>query len=88
MRLYLVDHEDDDGDNFDLLVVANTPDEAVQLWWKYYDMTDSPLELPGRVFDVMEMPKQEAHALPWYGGDIKCIEEFPVAQALLALSLT
>jgi hypothetical protein len=95
MRLYLIDHDDEESNNYDLLIIAATPDDAVQLWWDYYefgvkDEDDINLArvLPDRMFDVMEMPAQLSRALRWYG-DIKEVDDtYPVSTAKLALSLT
>lgn len=40
MKLYLIAH--DSGENYDLLVIANTPDEALTVWRDYYDRKDEP----------------------------------------------
>jgi hypothetical protein len=75
MRLYLIDHTTDDGDDFDLLVWAGTPIQAVHLWRGHYDLEDEDaFPGPDRIFSVPIFPAPtRAAAIPWHtpGGAIE-----------------
>lgn len=49
-QIFYVNHEDDDGDNFDLVVEAHSPEDAAALWREYYEFEDD--QTPNRVFTV------------------------------------
>lgn len=49
-QIFYVNHEDDDGENFDLVVEAASPEDAAALWRGYYEFVADMV--PNRVFTV------------------------------------
>lgn len=52
MPLYLVVNDDENGDNRDLFVIADTPKEAVELTLQFYGLLRTHFKTAFRVYDV------------------------------------
>jgi hypothetical protein len=59
LQLYFVQHSDEDGNNFDLLVRATTESDAVAFWRQYYEFDYKPERV--HVFPLLG----PAGPLPW-----------------------
>ena len=83
MKLYLIHDGDNDGDNWDLFVWANDPDEAVRLWRDYYwgdlqGQSEDERQFPHAVFDVPLTMPTKPKALRWHGSGSFAINEVPI----------
>lgn len=68
MQLYLIVHNDCNGENFDLFVWAHSPEEARMKWVEYYDLPpeeEEALDKDGKIFEVPLDRPHEAGAIGW-----------------------
>jgi hypothetical protein len=91
MSIYFVNHRNDDGEDMDLIVVADNPDDAVQLWWDYFDSWwgENGLE-KGMPDMVYELPADltTRRALPWHADEgMRHIHEAHMAASVAKLAL-
>lgn len=63
MNLYFIAGQDADG-NCDLLVEAESPEEAEGYWREYFTLNAT--KKPARIFHVQ--PSGNAGAIMWFGG--------------------
>jgi hypothetical protein len=96
MQLYYI-ADNQDSENWDLFVWANSPDDAVVLWRDYYwgkldDQSEDKHEFPERCFIVPLREPAEPVALRWHGSfdGTNIINEvtIPTKQGAIALGLT
>lgn len=71
MKLFYVQHDNEDGENMDVFVTAETAKDAAILWWRYYDLSDDydadNEPAYGRECVVRPVPTMDinARAHPW-----------------------
>jgi len=76
MKLYFISDTNEDGDNFDLFTIANTPEEACQQWLAYYEIEPNGHggPLPERIFEInLLLPNCAAEPFPlgWHNDHVK-----------------
>ncbi|CAA2141381.1 hypothetical protein [Hyphomicrobium sp. ghe19] len=72
MKMFMVCFTNDDGENQDLFVQANSPEEARSLWVQHYDLPpneDAQLDQRGYIFEVPAVQPGDAKAICW--SDVK-----------------
>jgi hypothetical protein len=62
MKLYFISHEED-GDNFDLFVWANTPSQAGEIWQRHFGFDGTE---PNLTFVVPTEQPADPQALGWH----------------------
>ena len=71
MKLFFVSDINEDGDNFDLFVIANTPEEVTAVWRAHYGRDDEEPQFVYRVAAVVPVGFHEKpHALEWHGANL------------------
>jgi len=58
--------DDDSDDNLDLLVKADTPEQAVGFWNQEYADEDDPQRMPDKVELVPDLTQLSNGAIPWW----------------------
>ena len=68
MKIFFVADHNEDGDNVDLFVIANTPTEVESVWQDYYNRPD---EFPRFIYRIVAASPNGFHehprAIEWHG---------------------
>jgi len=76
MKLWFITGENDDGENLDLFVLADTIPEAVELWEKHYEQNISP---ESKAYEILG--DYETHHAGFDAPGVMRWEEIPWAPA-------